>query len=616
MKATIKVFEEKPFTQSKQRAPDRFDRGPLETGYAMKKALGLLFLLLIPFTTQLGGCGGTSSSPQPLVATPTYLHYTDPTTSACSAGSPCAAGTLTTINPNTPTDTSHNYPVLMNSINAMGGNFFRRVAYVATGIVSGNNGTLSNMKRYAVVFSSDGKIVKQSTVPVNSTTPPLVQISNTSNITPGLGNGTSSAAATDLCELDTFSNFQNPDKSSVYYKLAGLDKICNNSDDVYYWLSLGALSTTAPTLVAGINSKPFPIYDTSTGNITGFVALNGGAVAKFNATLGTPVPETTNSGPFTTLDMLVGITANGKLLVLADNGIRSYDPALNTLGPILALISNPAFFHNYTDRYTSDADNFYFVDNPAPDYTSNVIQKISLTTPATAAVMLTEAPADLIQMGGNTLDRVIYKTVNSSAIFAVQSVKSIAKSGTTPTILHSVTGGADYYDGVFPVGLTSDKVYINYYHDLNNVGNVMSALVVDDDGTNLATHADAKWMAFFSSTTSSISGGNYLDRVVLLQRNGTQKVTDDGATLTTYNAANHVSGATLGTVPSDISSMYTGGIRFDYDIHESGGSGTLMTGAPPTPNTGSDIFYVNGLSGGSLARITSTSSVYKQQLNF
>ncbi|MDP2761164.1 MAG: hypothetical protein Q8O64_12320, partial [Sideroxyarcus sp.] len=66
MKATIKVCEEKPFTQSKQRLPDRFDRGSPETGYAMKKALGLLFLLLIPFTTQLGGCGGTSSSPQPL----------------------------------------------------------------------------------------------------------------------------------------------------------------------------------------------------------------------------------------------------------------------------------------------------------------------------------------------------------------------------------------------------------------------------------------------------------------------------------------------------------------------------------------------------------------------
>lgn len=577
-------------------------------------------LILIPFTTLLNGCGGTSSSPQPLAATPTYLHYTDPTISACTAGTPCAAGTLTTINPNSPTDTSNNYPVLMNSINAMGGNFFRRVAYVGTGVVSGN-GTVSNMKRYAVVFSSGGTIVKQSTVPVSSPTPPLVQISSTSNITSGLGDGTPSAAATDLCELDTFSNFANPDKSSVYYKLAGVDKTCNNIDDVYYWLSLGTPSTTPPTLVAGIQSKPFPIYNTSTGDITGFVALSGGAVARYNTTLGSPANETSGAGPFTTLDMLVGITANGKLLVLAGSDIRSYDPVLNTLGPVLATISNPASFHNYTDRYTSDADNFYFVDNPSPDYTSNVIQKISLTTMATAIPMVTEALTARIQMGGNTLNRVIYKTVDSSSGFDVHSVKSIAKGGTIPITLHFVTGGCPsinncWYDSVIPVGLTSDRVYINYYHDLNNVGNVMSALMIKDDGTGLATHADAKWMAFFSSTTSSINGGNYLDRVVLLQRNVAQKVTDDSATLIAYNAANYVSTATLGIVPSDISSMYTGGIRFDYDIHESGGSGTLMTGAPPTSNTGSDIFYVNGLSSNSLVRITNTNTVYKQQLNF
>ena len=589
---------------------------PTETQVTTKKVLSLFTLILVSFITLLSGCGGTSSSPQPLVATPTYLHYTDPITSACTAGSPCAAGTLTTVNPNNPTDISNKYTALVNSINAMGGNFFRRVAYVATGIVSGNNGTLSNTKRYAVVFSSDGKIVKQSTVPVTSTTPPLVQISNTSNITPGLGNGTSFAAATDLCELDTFSNFQNPDKSSVYYKLAGPDKICNNGDDVYYWLSLGTPSTTPPTLVTGIKSKPFPIYNTSTGDITGFVALNGGAVARFNASLGSPVPETTGAGPFTTLDMLVGVTANNKLLVLADNGIRSYDPALNALGPVLATISNPAFFHNYTNRYTSDADNFYFVDNPSPDYTSNVIQKISLTTPAAAVVMVTEAPTALIQMGGNTLNRVVYTTVDSSGTYAVQSIMSLPKGGTSSITLYSVTGGPDWYDSVFPVGLTSDRVYINHYHDLNNVGNVMSAVMVKDDGTGLATHADAKWMAFFSSTTSSINGGNYLDRVVLLQRNGTQKVTDDSATLIAYNAANYVSTATLGIVPSDVNSLYSGGIRFDYDIHESGGAGTLMTGAPPTPNTGSDIFYVNGLSGSSLARVTNTNTVYKQQLNF
>ncbi len=591
------------------------------------QAFVLLVLVLTPvimLTPLLSSCGGTAANaPQPLVATPTYLHFvTDPLTTipACGTGGgsdPCLVlGTLTTVNPHTP-DTSNNYPVLVNTIDAMGGNFARRVAYVGTGKVgSAFGGNIHNIRRHAVVFSSNGTIVKQSTFPVTSTTPLPVQISNQSGISSGVGDGQQGSAATDLCELDTFSDFQNPDNSSVYYKLAGTDATCNSGDDLNYWMSLGTAVGDAPTLIT-ITSKPFPLY-ASTGAITGFVALNSsGVITKFNASFVFQSIET-GGVAHPTLEVLVPFSPSGNVLVLVGSGIRSYNPTTNILGTsVLAIISFPAFFRNWSNRFTSDADNFYFVNNPLPHLSSNVIQKISLTTPTFATTMVTEAPTAIIHIKGNTLNRIVYSmehflgsnhdlSVNNS----VNSIAKVANNATSSTFLASPVAMTN----VWPVGITADRVYVN--SEVNSGSATIEALTIMDDGTSLTTVADAKWMGFFSSTTVSIAGGNYLARVVLLQRNGAGKTTDDGASLISYNAATYASGATLGTVPSDISSMYSGGFKFDYNIHESGGTRTLMTGAPPTLNTGTDIFYVEANGGNSLVRITTTPTVYKQSINF
>ena len=549
----------------------------ISSDYIKKSLLSLRAIGVAGFMAGLVACGGGGGGgAAPPASTTTYLHYMSGSTTTR------VAGTLTTIDPAAPATTTNTNPALVG---------YNRVAYVSTGTISA--GTVSNMRRYAVVFSSGGMIKKQSAV-VGTTVPAAVQISSASGITSGPGDGTANAAATDLCELRTFPDFQAPDNSGVFYGLAGTDLTCGNTDDAYSWLRLNTPAGTAPTPVTGVTSEPVSIYNTSTGAITGFVALNtAGALTKFDANLANPVVVPTGAGPFSGLEALVDITANGHMLLLAGNSIRTYDPASNTLGAtVLATISQPGSFYGYT----YDATNFYFVDNPLPNYSTNVIQRISLTTasPAAASPVVTEAAGARINISWNagTPNRLVY-SMTSGTDNSLQSIVRTATSATSSTRLYPAAATTD---SIRLAGSTSTgRVYMTRML----AGGAVTAAVINDDATGLMTHADAQWNGSITDTTFSLFGGaEYLSQLVLLQRNAAGKTTDDGATLTAYDAAAHTVGAVLGNVPVDITSV--------FGPWESGAQ-ALLTGN--RTGGGTDIFYVNVLSAGSLTRVTIDAAV-------
>ena len=527
----------------------------------------------------------TGSGTVPPVSTTTYLHYT----SAPTATS--VAGTLTTIDPAAPTTTTNTNPALVNSSQV----YRYRTASVETASFSG--GTLSDVHRYAAVFSSGGVIKKQSAV-VGTSVPAAVQISNASGITAGPGDGTVNvAAATDLCELETFADFQSPDSSVVLYALAGPDNTCGNPDDVYSWLRLNTPASTAPTRIAVSRGKPIPIYSTSTLGITGFLTLDAlGALIKLDANLANPAATTNGNGSFTELETLVDFTGNGHMLLLVGNSIRTYDPASNTLNITnLATVSQPSSFYNYI----SDGANFYFVDNPLPNGTTNVIQRISLTTttPGPATTVVTEATgARIEELYWRTPSRLVYTLLNGTNK-SVQSITKLAANATTSTLIYPTAPTTDFLQVVGSA--STGRVYINR----TTTAGAVTAAVINDDGTGLAIHADAAWNAGFTPATFNLYGeSHYLGQTILLARNAVGKTTDDGAQLTAYDAASHTAGVVLGNVPSDIVYMYFG---FGF------GPRVLWTGAR-TGFLGSDIFYVDILSAGSLTRVTNDAAVEQQ----
>lgn len=528
-----------------------------------------------------GGGGGGGGGSAPATSTATYLHYTSAPTSTS------AAGTLTTIDPAAPAITTNTNPALVGGTPAG-----LRLTYVSTGTIA--SGTISDLRRYAVVFSSGGGIRKQSAVP-GAPVPAAVQISSASGLTSGPGDGTGTAVSTDLCTLETIDDFQSPDNSPVYFALAGTDRTCGTVDDVYSWLRLNTPNSTAPTLVTGLISKPVPIYNSSTFAISGYVALNAvGTLTKFDANLATPVAATNGAGSFGALTGLVYATLNGQMLLLVGDSIRIYDPATNTLGTTnLATVSQPGAFYNYSNDVTS----FYFVDNPQPNSTTNVIQRISLTTatPAAASPVVTEAAGARIYYFSNSTNRLVY-SMTSGADNSIQSIVKTATNATPSTRLYPADVTTDF---VYMVGSTATgRVYVNRHL----ASGAVTSAVTNDDATGLVAHADATWNTGFANATFSITdpdSGIRLSQMLLLQRNAPGKITDDSATLTAYDAATHTVGAALGSVPADITFMQ-GGFGF--------GPRVLMTGYKNNFSE-TDIFYVNVLSAGSFTRVTNNAAL-------
>jgi hypothetical protein len=240
---------------------------------------------------------------------------------------------------------------------------------------------------------------------------------------------------------------------------------------------------------------------------------------------------------------------------------------------------------------TSDASDFYFVDNTSLTIPTT-FQRISLTSPTTAAPVFTEPAGTIITSLTGTPNRLVYGTANPAPPFnhAVRSVLKTASAATSSTFLSS--GGV--IRGVAATG----RVYVDLFSQQPTF--FVAAVMVNDDGTGLTTHTDASWAVTFFDTTSSLSGsGPNLSHVVLAQRAAAGAASDAGAVLTAYDAATHTAGAVLGTVPADLGLL-------DFFSFEFGGPRTLIRALTGTI---SDVLYLDVLKAGSLTRVTNTATV-------
>ena len=525
-----------------------------------------------------GGGGGGGGTPITFASTtPTYFHYFD------------FSGTLTTIDPAAPTVTTNTNPAGLGC--TAGG--CRAASIVYAGTVA--SGTISNFHRHAVVFSNSGKIFRQSAVTAGTTVPAAVQVSSAAGLTYGAFPPVpippfTNTAATDFCLLDTDRvDFQTPDNSWVFFRQAGADKRCDTADDLRFATKLGSDSGIAPIDLVALGLSNVGALYSADGAITGFVAVKGGVLVQLDANLANPSPTTGSPAGIGDLEILAGLPDGVGVLLRMNGSIRVYDTVTKSVGGQLALINTLALWNG---EKTSDASDFYFVDNTSP-MIPTAIQRISLTSPAAAAPVFTEPAGTIITGLTATPNRLVYETSNP---FAVRSVLKTASAATSSTFLSD--GGI--IRGVAATGL----VYIELF--VATGPGLVAAAVVNDDGTGLSTHTDASWAVVFFDTTSSLSGsGPNLDQVVLAQRAGAGSTTDAGAVLRAYDAATHTAGAVLGTVPFDLSFL-SFGLEF-------AGPRTLIQAFKTTGITfAPDILYLDVLKAGSLTRVTNTATASEQ----
>lgn len=534
-----------------------------------------------------GGASGSGGAVAPITfasTTPTYLYYTD------------FSGTLTTIDPAAPTVTTNTNPAGFGC--TAGGCLAASIVYAGT-VASG---TISDFHRHAVVFSNSGKIFRQSAVIAGTTVPAAVQVSSAAGLTYGPLPGVFppvSGTATDLCSLDTDSvNFQTPENSWVFFRQTGADKACGTADDLRFATKLGSDSSIAPIDLVALglsNVNVVALYDAN-GAVTGFVAVKGGLLVQLDANLANLSPTTGSPTAITSLEILAGSPDGVRVLLRMNGSIRVYDPVAKSVGAQLALINTLALWNG---EKTSDASDFYFVDNTSPTIPTD-IQRISLTSLAAAVSVVTEPAGTVITGLTGTANRLVYET-STPGNFAVRSVLKTASAATSSTFLSD--------GGVIRGVASTGRVYVDLFSQPPTF--FVAAVAVNDDGTGLSTHTDASWAVVFFDTTSSLYGsGPNLSQVVLAQRATAGSATDAGAGLTAYDAATHTAGAVLGIVPGDLFgfSLSISSVNLEF-----AGPRTLIQAFKTSNATfAPDVLYLDVLKVGSLRRVTNTATETEQ----
>lgn len=421
---------------------------------------------------------------------------------------------------------------------------------------------VSGLHIRTVIYEKGGKWFKASALK-GGAAPTPVQLSNE--------NGASSLSSNDITVAADFAEHNN---ARLIYHLPGPDGFFNTNDDVWMMTKVG-MAATAPPITA---KEPLaPIYDKVAGALTGWLAIDGNAVKRFDAdfTVGTAVTVMN----FTTNAMKMDFTFD-VIFLRIDNGLYAYNTATGNLSGSIHTFPpfppQPSFFKITTAK---DATNLYFLDDG--------IYAVSLGgTTIAALIASTTELTQMIESINVTDTKVIYEVRNPES--GQSDIRSVLKSGGTPTIL---TTSTNFLSVVATKGIF---IYYNIFIPSRPTG----AGFVKDDGSGVTDTPSTFWVgssfpAIFDPSTSKTP--QYLLKASVSVFNAVTGF--GGGTLESFDTATNTRQAIIGTIPAEIFNMNAVGI----------GANILGIGSGPTP-MGGDLFYMNLTTNNSLTRITNTPS--------
>ncbi len=450
------------------------------------------------------------------------------------------------------------------------------------GTYNASNRFVTNLHTRTLAYSASGKLWKVSNVKTG-TTPVPAQVSNESAL----------AGPDLLCDIQVYPDYANHDNSRVVYTKT--TTTCSPANNQAYSTTLAATSGTIPTTYAAGATVVAPIYDVTTGAISGFLLRDGADVVKVAPDFSVPATVDTAAAS-------VGATAtmlkNGKMFLVEDDvsnrTYKLYDPAAPiTLGtnPSLALLTIPSANTVYT---VSAADNSMYI----ADATAGAIYRLPADgSPAvTLTSVATGETADAIQSLRLTMNRAVY-TWDDGTDTKIRAVDKTAV-GATPSDLFTVANAVITGNGVyFPDFARKDELRfpapgLFFTVEYTAVDKKKEAcLVAETDGSVPScsdTAANEYWTGYNESSVFDF-GSTIMSRVY--------KAADDSTniTLTSYDVGTGTAVATL-TAASTLGT----GIVIRPQVRANNYNATLFIGTTP------DVWHANTGTVGSLTQMTNT----------
>lgn len=409
------------------------------------------------------------------------------------------------------------------------------------------------------------------------------------------------------------TDLQNPTNSSYFYRLPGLDGVCDTADDLFHMVKTGMSATTAPMVVTGM---PVATVHNAMGGITGFVITSGASLVLVDTNFANPATLGTFGATIgVAVALPVGTTQGyptGQLYVVDGNIVFVNYTALTT-SPSLYTIPN----------WTTTSAGAIFAGSPTTLY-------FAINTPGSpASTSIYSMPADgsaapsAVDTEAGHVVNLAFPVDGSNIIWGVENagvgyaIRTLPQSGGNPATL--VTGTNN--DGTFIA--TAATVYYTSWignTDSNTKMRTRTGTLTGIVGLNgTVVQAPLANSTFLSGgeaepwpndTTTTVT-----PTITVFQVQGLTPVTVtdsttgfvdtvdgvSGGTMIAISTSTNQPGAIIGQFPTSTAMFLGDTFRGDGDTGFIEATNSISTQAPPTR----DLYILNSNAAGSLTRITS-----------
>lgn len=472
-----------------------------------------------------GGCSGTGTCVINNIQANTSVTATFGTVSSAATYKFVWAesGALMAIDPAAPTA-----PITVASPGVVASDFVLSATYDA------GTQTFNNVQASMEVFARNGNLwrvnsAKNAGVP-GTPANPAIQVSN-------------ETGATSLCDFVVMQT-GSTSTARIVYEFAGADANCGTRNDNVSKLVpvLADVSTTPFTLPTGttVTGDETPIFNLTTGQATAVFLtdhLNSNALNRLD--LGT--------------NMLSAIQANVGTVefIVQDTSDRVFIRNNNTLylythtptGDTLATLQTTASPLHCGGATCSDGTDLFVFEEAGKVYRV----PLTATSSANVATLINSTTTPLLDMAV-TSSRLILGTGTFSP-GSSRGLFSMPKTGGAQTTL-----AAPVVDNIFNIiSVVNNLVYYQRFQP----SGAQTAVVVQDDGGAVATHANSIWNGIVAGGTFGIRSGNIgLSKIVRTALGASSSDPFNGATAFAYAAASPLTAPiSLGTVPTTTPSL-------------------------------------------------------------
>lgn len=431
-------------------------------------------------------------------------------------------------------------------------------------------------------------------------------------------NGTGVAGAnSDYLGVDFVSDLNNITNSRYFYRLPGVDGVCDTSDDVIQRITPATPANVAPTTVPAMPSAA--VHD-QTGAITGFVAKSGASLLLYDANFANPVTLGTFGATIQVATVLPLGTTQGFVtgqLFEVDGNIVYVNYATPSISPTLFTVPGETLTSSGALFAASPTTLYFAINTPASG--STPISYAIYSMPADGSA----APTPLLAATGH-VTQMQFPVQSTSLVYSVYdttfTIYALAQGSTSPvTALASSQNGGQFT-------ATSANVYYTTWSQTvsgtlttrtsttSGANTLAGAIVIAPVANSLFSLGGeyAPWPLVNGDAAGAITSQTALETVFQVQGLTPVTVTNSasgitytvdgvsGGTVYSYDTASNQMLATVGQIPVGTATYLTA--TFRSDLH-AGFLEAYNLASTQDPST-RDIYFVDSYNSNTLEAVT------------